>query len=95
VGTTNNDDDPTSGGFGEYRDIGDWNATNLNPPLEHTYAEVTKDEVMLFLDALWIASPEKDQFKLLSSLYQWRVFQREPFVTWMRDWVGLRRKGTR
>jgi hypothetical protein len=95
VGTTDNDDDQAHGAFEEYHDSGDWNATNLNTPLEHTYAEVTKDEVLLLLDALWIASSERDQFKLLSTLYQWRVFQREPFVTWMRDWVWMRRKGTR
>jgi hypothetical protein len=52
------------------------------------FGEITKDEIWILLDYFLVASSQRDRLGVVVALRAWGILQREPFLTWMREWAS-------
>jgi len=52
------------------------------------FGEITKDEIWTLLDSFLRASYQRDRLGVVVALQAWGILQREPFLTWIREWAG-------
>ena len=69
----------------EHDDFSD-SPSPLPDPL-YWFGEITKDEIWRLLDSFWLASRQHDRPSVVAALRAWGILQREPFLTWMREWA--------
>jgi hypothetical protein len=65
--------------------------TQILNPIGYTNAEIAKEEVYSLLNALWLVSGRTDKSLVGQGLRQLGILQREPFLSWTRDWAGSTR----
>ena len=63
--------------------------TQILNPVGYTHAEITRDEVFCLLNALWLVSGHTDRSLVGFDLRRQGILQREPFLTWTREWSGI------
>ena len=59
------------------------------PEQSYWFGEITKDEIWTLLDSLLRASFQLDRRGVVLALQAWGILQREPFLTWMREWASV------
>jgi hypothetical protein len=70
----------------EHDDFAD--SPSPRPDPFYLFGEITKDEIWKLLDSFWLASSQRDRLSVVAALRAWGIIQREPFVTWMREWAS-------
>jgi hypothetical protein len=68
-------------------DIEDQN-TQILSPIGYTYAEITKEEIFAICNALQLVSGSTERASVGFDLKRMFILQREPFLTWVREWAG-------
>jgi hypothetical protein len=63
--------------------------TQILNPVGYTHAEITREEVYCLLNALWLVSGHTDRSLVGFDLRRQGILQREPFLTWTREWAGM------
>ena len=63
--------------------------TQILNPVGYTHAEITREEVYCLLNALWLVSGYTDRSLVGFDLRRQGILQREPFLTWTREWAGI------
>jgi len=61
-----------------------------SPPPDQSYwfGEITKDEIWTLLEYFLVESYQQDRPGVVVALRAWGILQREPFLTWMREWAS-------
>ncbi len=59
------------------------------PDSSYWFGEITKDEIWILLDSFRLASAQRDRLAVVVALRAWGILQREPFLTWMREWASV------
>jgi hypothetical protein len=62
--------------------------TQILNPVGYTHAEIAKEEVYSLLHGLWLVSGHTDKALVGQDLRRLDILQREPFLSWIRDWAG-------
>ena len=62
--------------------------TRILNPVGYTHAEIAKDEVYSLLNSLWLVSGRTDKLLVGQALRQLGILQREPFLSWIREWAA-------
>jgi hypothetical protein len=62
--------------------------TQILNPVGYTHAEIAKQEVYSLLNALWLVSGRADKSLIGQDLRRLGILQREPFLSWARDWAA-------
>ena len=65
-------------------------ANSPSPPPDPRYwfGEITKEEIWIVLDSFLRVSAQPDRPGVVVALRAWGILQREPFLTWMREWAS-------
>jgi hypothetical protein len=71
----------------EQDDFADSPSPLSGPP--YWFGEITKDEIWTLLDSFRLASSQRDRVSVVVALRAWGILQREPFLTWMREWASV------
>jgi len=62
--------------------------TQILNPVGYTHAEIAREEVYSLLNALWLVSGRTDKELVSQELSRLGILQREPFLSWTRDWAS-------
>ena len=64
------------------------NSPSPLPDQPYWFGEITKDEIWIVLDSFLQVSTKRDRLGVVVALRAWGILQREPFLTWMREWAS-------